>query len=97
MAGKTVYITGASRGIGEMIGLKCAKDGANVSLINFVEFRQKIKFSILRLSSLPRLPNLTPNCPEPFTLLPRKVSKTLILRQQGHCVSPDFFSSFCLI
>lgn len=44
MAGKTVYITGASRGIGEMIGLKCAKDGANVSLINFVEFRQKIKF-----------------------------------------------------
>ena len=30
MAGKTVYITGASRGIGEMIGLKCAKDGANV-------------------------------------------------------------------
>jgi len=31
MAGKTVYITGASRGIGEMIGLKCAKDGANVS------------------------------------------------------------------
>ena len=44
MAGKTVYITGASRGIGEMIGLKCAKDGANVSLINFVEFRQKIQF-----------------------------------------------------
>jgi len=30
LAGKTVYITGASRGIGEMIGLKCAKDGANV-------------------------------------------------------------------
>jgi len=30
LAGKTVYITGASRGIGEAIGLKCAKDGANV-------------------------------------------------------------------
>merc|ERR1719266_1221727 len=30
MAGKTVFITGASRGIGEAIGLKCAKDGANV-------------------------------------------------------------------
>jgi len=30
LAGKTVYITGASRGIGEKIGLKCAKDGANV-------------------------------------------------------------------
>jgi len=30
LAGKTVYITGASRGIGEGIGLKCAKDGANV-------------------------------------------------------------------
>ena len=31
MAGKTVFITGASRGIGEAIGLKCARDGANVS------------------------------------------------------------------
>jgi NAD(P)-dependent dehydrogenase (short-subunit alcohol dehydrogenase family) len=30
MAGKTVFITGASRGIGEAIGLKCARDGANV-------------------------------------------------------------------
>merc|ERR1712226_100104 len=30
LAGKTVYITGASRGIGEKIGLKCAQDGANV-------------------------------------------------------------------
>jgi len=30
LAGKTVYITGGSRGIGEKIGLKCAKDGANV-------------------------------------------------------------------
>jgi NAD(P)-dependent dehydrogenase (short-subunit alcohol dehydrogenase family) len=30
LAGKTIYITGASRGIGERIGLKCAQDGANV-------------------------------------------------------------------
>ena len=30
LAGKSVYITGASRGIGEAIGLKCAKDGARV-------------------------------------------------------------------
>merc|ERR1712203_573285 len=30
LAGKTVYITGASRGIGEKIGLKCAQDGANI-------------------------------------------------------------------
>ena len=30
MAGKTLYITGASRGIGKAIALKAAKDGANV-------------------------------------------------------------------
>ena len=28
--GKTIFITGASRGIGHAIGLRCAKDGANV-------------------------------------------------------------------
>ena len=30
LKGKTVFITGASRGIGLAIGLRCAKDGANV-------------------------------------------------------------------
>jgi NAD(P)-dependent dehydrogenase (short-subunit alcohol dehydrogenase family) len=30
LAGRTVFITGASRGIGKAIALKCAKDGANV-------------------------------------------------------------------
>ncbi len=30
MAGKTLYITGASRGIGKAIALKAARDGANV-------------------------------------------------------------------
>ena len=30
LAGKTLYITGASRGIGKAIGLKAARDGANV-------------------------------------------------------------------
>jgi len=31
--GKTVVITGASRGIGLAIGLRCAKDGANVAIL----------------------------------------------------------------
>src|SRR5688572_30329698 len=30
LAGKTIFITGASRGIGREIALKCAKDGANI-------------------------------------------------------------------
>ena len=30
LAGRTVFITGASRGIGKEIALKCAKDGANI-------------------------------------------------------------------
>ena len=31
--GKTVVITGASRGIGLAIGLRCAQDGANVAIL----------------------------------------------------------------
>jgi len=30
LAGKTLFITGASRGIGKAIALKAAKDGANI-------------------------------------------------------------------
>ena len=30
LAGKTAYISGASRGIGKAIALKLAKDGANI-------------------------------------------------------------------
>lgn len=30
LAGRTIFITGASRGIGKSIALKAAKDGANV-------------------------------------------------------------------
>lgn len=30
LAGRTVFISGASRGIGEAIAVKCARDGANV-------------------------------------------------------------------
>ena len=32
LAGKTIFITGASRGIGREIALKCARDGTNVAL-----------------------------------------------------------------
>jgi NAD(P)-dependent dehydrogenase (short-subunit alcohol dehydrogenase family) len=30
LAGKTVFITGASRGIGRAIALRCARDGAKI-------------------------------------------------------------------
>ena len=33
LKGKTVVITGASRGIGLAIGLRCAEDGANVAIL----------------------------------------------------------------
>lgn len=33
LSGKTVVITGASRGIGLAIGLRCAQDGANVAIL----------------------------------------------------------------
>lgn len=33
LKGKTVLITGASRGIGLAIGLRCARDGANVAIL----------------------------------------------------------------
>ena len=34
LEGKTLFITGASRGIGLAIALKAAKDGANINLRN---------------------------------------------------------------
>lgn len=33
LKGKTVVITGGSRGIGLAIGIRCAKDGANVAIL----------------------------------------------------------------
>ena len=33
LKGKTLFITGASRGIGHAIGLRAAKDGANVVIV----------------------------------------------------------------
>ena len=88
LAGKTVYITGASRGIGEKIGLKCAKDGANVS-IHFEKsliccnmtrnsfWQDFCIFHILwlffRLSLLQKQPSHIPNSQAPFTLQLKRV------------------------
>lgn len=33
LAGKTIFITGASRGIGKAIGLRAARDGANIVIV----------------------------------------------------------------
>jgi NAD(P)-dependent dehydrogenase (short-subunit alcohol dehydrogenase family) len=44
-----VYITGASRGIGEAIGLKCAKDGANVSF-DRISFNPEKQPSVFKIS-----------------------------------------------
>lgn len=33
MKGKTILITGASRGTGKAIALRCARDGANLALV----------------------------------------------------------------
>ena len=32
LAGKTLFISGASRGIGKAIGLRAAADGANIAI-----------------------------------------------------------------
>src|SRR4051812_29386720 len=32
LAGRTIFITGASRGIGRAIALRCARDGANIAI-----------------------------------------------------------------
>lgn len=37
LAGKTVFITGASRGIGREIALRCARDGANIVITGKTE------------------------------------------------------------
>ena len=53
-----MYITGASRGIGEAIGLKCAKDGANVSFDRipfnpekqpFVQFKMSFTYFMTKI------------------------------------------------
>ena len=33
LSGKTLFITGASRGIGRAIALRAARDGANVAIV----------------------------------------------------------------
>jgi citronellol/citronellal dehydrogenase len=33
LSGKTLFVTGASRGIGRAIALRAARDGANVAIV----------------------------------------------------------------
>ncbi len=51
LANKVAIVTGAGRGIGEAIGLKCAKDGANVSF-DIISFNPEKHPSVLKISSI---------------------------------------------
>ncbi|HMV39889.1 MAG TPA: SDR family NAD(P)-dependent oxidoreductase, partial [Plasticicumulans sp.] len=37
LAGRTLFVTGASRGIGRAIALRAARDGANIAVIGKTE------------------------------------------------------------
>ena len=90
MAGKTVYITGASRGIGEMIGLKCAKDGANVSfsliLSNFPK-NQYLNFKVVIAAKTtephPKLPGTIYTAAQKSKILNANFKTTRTLRFPG--------------
>lgn len=59
LSGKTVVITGGSRGIGLAIGLRCAQDGANIAIL------------AKTVTPQPNLPGISSLKKEPFTLLLR--------------------------
>lgn len=52
LGGKTIFITGATRGIGREIALKCARDGANIVITGkTVETHPKLSGTILSVAS----------------------------------------------
>jgi short-subunit dehydrogenase involved in D-alanine esterification of teichoic acids len=66
LRGKTVVITGASRGIGLAIGLRCAQDGANVAILAKTTTPQ------------PTLEGFFIDIQEPSILLPNKSLKQAV-------------------
>ena len=87
LSGKTIVITGASRGIGLAIGLTCAKDGANVAILAKTTTPQPtLEGKVLNIKALfiLQLPKLQKRVAKPYlwfvTSGAKKMSKNVLKR-----------------